>query len=228
MARKKIQKSRMTDDEIRWIMLQYFYDRNKTAISRVGKRGSAAKISDVRSALKTSHGLKSQEVHSNLTYLLSQKWVEEISISKNFTTKSGVAIPSTTNYYIITAVGIDKISGPSEFTRNRFEGIKIEATGQSIITVGNGNQVNAQFGELSEALDKLRHEITATPLSESDKLEVVSDIDTVQAQLSKQKPDKTIIQREWENIHRLASSVQLADAAKKIIPIIVSHLDKFS
>src|SRR5580704_2308251 len=34
------------------------------------------------------------------------------------------------------------------FTRDRFEGIKIEATGQNIITLGDGNQVNAQFQAL--------------------------------------------------------------------------------
>ncbi len=227
MPKEKVEKTQISDDEVRWIMLQFFYDRNKNATSRIGKKGSAAKISDIRAALKSSHGLKSQDVQSNLTYLLSQKWVEEITISKNFTTKSGVAIPSNTNYYIISAVGMDKISGPSEFTRDRFEGIKIEATGQNIITVGDGNQVNAVFGELSEALGKLRHEITkATPLSESDKLEAVSDIDTIQAQLSKSQPDKTIIERAWDNINRLASVVQLADAAKKIIPIIAAHLTK--
>ena len=37
-----------SNNEIRRIMLQYFYDRNKNATSARGKKGSAVKISDVK------------------------------------------------------------------------------------------------------------------------------------------------------------------------------------
>ena len=61
-------------------MLQYFYDRNKNATSARGKKGSAVKISDVKKELKTANGLTQQEVQSNLTYLISQGWVEEDTV----------------------------------------------------------------------------------------------------------------------------------------------------
>jgi hypothetical protein len=46
-----------SSNEIRNVILQYFYDRNKNATSARGKQGFAIKISDVRKELKASHGL---------------------------------------------------------------------------------------------------------------------------------------------------------------------------
>lgn len=39
-------------NEIRSIMLRYFYERNRNATSSMGKKGSAVKISDVKRQLK--------------------------------------------------------------------------------------------------------------------------------------------------------------------------------
>src|SRR5262249_15589043 len=97
-----------TNDEIRRVILQYFYDRNRNATSARGKKGSAVKISDVKRELKATHGLTQQEVQSNLTYLISQGWVEEDTVEKSFTAPSGTVVPSSTSYYKITAAGIDK------------------------------------------------------------------------------------------------------------------------
>jgi hypothetical protein len=71
MAKAKPPPVRLTNNEIRTIMLQYFYDRNKDATSARGKKGSAVKISDVKKELKAARGLTQQEVQSNLTYLIS-------------------------------------------------------------------------------------------------------------------------------------------------------------
>src|SRR5712672_3204769 len=149
----------MSNNEIRGLMLQYFYERNKNATSAMGKRGSAVKISDVKSELKVRHGLSQQEVQSNLTYLLSQGWVEERHVQKEFRAKGGTVMPAITTFYQITAAGIDKIEGPGEFTMPKFHGIKIEATGQNIITLGDGKQVDATLGELGSALANLRDAI---------------------------------------------------------------------
>jgi hypothetical protein len=155
-AKKKAEAASRSNTEIRTIVLRYFYDRNATATSARGKRGYAVKISDVRKELKAGHGLSQQEVMSNLNYLLSQGWVEEDKVEKSVPLPSGTVIPNTTSYYKITAAGIDKIEGPGEFTMEKFKGIKIEATGQNIITVGDGNQVNAQYQDVAAALVELK------------------------------------------------------------------------
>jgi hypothetical protein len=180
------------DDDVRRLMLRYFYDRNKTATSMMGKKGSAVRTSVLKAELKAAHGLSQQQVQSNLTYLLSQGWVQEKPVSKSFTPKGGSVVSSVTSYYLITAAGIDKIDGPGDFTMDRFHGIKIEATGQNIITVGDGNQINAKFGNLGEALADLRKAITTADVPDVDKLTYVADIETIQSQLAKPMPNKGI------------------------------------
>jgi hypothetical protein len=134
MKHKNAAQSVRTDDEIREIVLHYLYDRNKNATSRRGKStGAAVTISVMRADLKNSHGLTAPQIHSNLTYLESQGWVKDEAVKKTFTTNTGAVVPAETSYFIITGAGIDKIGGPSAFTRDRFEGIKIDATGQNIM-----------------------------------------------------------------------------------------------
>src|SRR6266446_3914192 len=94
-----------SNNEIRSIILRYFYDRNAAATSARGKKGYAVKITDVRKELKASHHLSQQEVMSNLNYLLSQGWVEEDKVEKTVPLPSGTVIPQSTSFYKITAVG---------------------------------------------------------------------------------------------------------------------------
>jgi hypothetical protein len=146
------------------------------------------KISDVKRDIKSQDGLTPQEVIGNLTYLLSQGWVTEVKVEKEYQAPGGTVIPSVTSYYQITAAGIDKIEGPGEFTMPKFHGIKIEATGQNIITLGDGNQIDAQFGDLGKALAELREGITKSGVPEAQKMNWVADIETVQSQLAKPTP----------------------------------------
>jgi hypothetical protein len=52
------------NDKMREQILKYFYDRNTSATSRFGKKGSAAKISDVKRELKSKVGLTQSQVVS--------------------------------------------------------------------------------------------------------------------------------------------------------------------
>ena len=202
---KKEARPPLTNNEIRTVMLRYFYDRNGNATSTRGKKGSSVKISDVKRELKASHGLTQQEVQGNLTYLISQGWVKEDVIEKSYTAPSGTVIPSMTHFYTITAPGIDKIEGPGEFTMPKLHGIKIEATGQNIITLGDGNQVDAKFGELGQSLSELRNAVTSSEVQEFTKLGLVADIDTIQSQLAKPEPNRTIIKAAWEVVRGAAA-----------------------
>ena len=224
MVKAKPVDERPSSNEIRRIMLRYFYDRNKNATSARGKKGSAAKISDVKRELKASHGLTQQEVQSNLTYLISQGWVAEHRVEKSFTTPRGAEVPSSTSFYQITAAGIDKIDGEGEFTMPRFHGIKIEATGQNIITLGDGNQINAQFSDLGSALVELRDAITQSKVAEAEKLSLVADIDTVQSQLAKHSPNKGIVAAAWATIQGAAAIDGCAQFVTKVAGLICQIL----
>ncbi len=214
-----------TTDEIRGIMLQYFYDRNKNATSARGKKGFAVKISDVRKELKASHQLTQQEVVSNLNYLMSQGWIEEEQVAKSVPLPSGTVIPQATSYYKITAAGIDKIEGPGEFTMDKFKGIKIEATGQNIITVGDGNQVNAQYEDVARALVELKQAVSQTDnLKESQKLDAVADIDSIESQLAKAEPNSTSIQGAWEGVKKLDTVLGLGEKIGKVAGLLAPFL----
>jgi hypothetical protein len=224
MAKLKNPQQRPSNNEIRRIMLQYFYDRNKNATSARGKKGSAVKISDVKKDLKASDGLSQPEVQGNLTYLISQGWVEEDRIEKSFTAPRGTVVPSTTSYYQITAAGIDKIEGPGEFTMPRFHGIKIEATGQNIITVGDGNQVNAKFADLGNALADLHAAIIRSGAPEDTKMGFVADVDTIQSQLAKPAPNRRILKAAWEGIKSASALEGCATLVQRVSGLIVGLL----
>ncbi|MEX2201610.1 MAG: hypothetical protein WD711_09470 [Dongiaceae bacterium] len=215
---KKTVKTERTNTEIRTLLLQYFYDRNRNATSARGKKGAAVKISDIKRDLKEQHGLSQQDVVSNLTYLTSQQWVEIETIKKDVPVRSGVVIPQVTEFYRITAMGIDKIEGPGEFTVDRFKGIKIEATGQNIITVGDGNQVNALFRDAAVELVKFKDEIRSSDrLTEGQKLDLIADVDTIQSQLAKEEPDRSVIKKVWAGIREVAIGVGLTANTERIV-----------
>ncbi len=224
-GKKKAAQPARSNNEIRTIMLQYFYDRNKAATSARGKKGYAIKIGDIREELKARHDLSQQEVMSNLNYLLSQGWVEEDKVEKTVPLPSGTVIPQSTSFYKITAVGIDKIEGPGEFTMDKFKGIKIEATGQNIITVGDGNQVNAEYQDAAGALVDLKQALLqSASITEAQKLDVVADIDSIQSQLAKASPNRTVIQGAWEAVKKLDTVLGLADKVGKVATFLAPFL----
>lgn len=220
MAKKVL--TTYSNDEIRQMILQFFYDRASNATSLRGKKGSSLKMKDVKAGLKSTYDFKDNQIIGNLNYLLGQGWVKEEVEKKSFTTKGGVALNPETRYYSITPAGTDRIEGPSKFTPKRFEGIKIEATGQNIITIGDGNQVNVKFKEAAEALLSLKEAVKEEEeLDEETKLEIVSDIETIQGQLSKPIPNPSVIKTLWSGIEKAAAVGTLADLAHKVAPYII-------
>ena len=111
------------NDAVRKQILQYFYDRNAGATSARGKKGAAMKISDVKRELKTRYSMTQQIIVSNLTYLIDRGWVNKCEVQKTVTVRGGT-IPSTVTWYEISAHGIDKIEGGSEFEpKDPYQGI---------------------------------------------------------------------------------------------------------
>jgi hypothetical protein len=207
-----------TDTEIREILLRYFYDRNHHAKSAMSdKSGAAVKISVVNRELKESRSLARDEIRRNLTYLISEGWVEEIQVTKNVPLKSGTIIPQATSYYRITSSGIDKIDGPGEFTMPKFHGINIEATGQNIITIGDGNQIDAKFEGVGNTLAAFKDAVRgAKDLSEATKLAIVADVESMQAQLAKPEPTRPVLRAIWAGVEKLVTGTTLAANAATV------------
>ncbi len=211
--------ARNPNDEIRQQILQYFYDRNENASSRFGKRGSAVKIGDVRRELKQRHGLVQRQVVANLNYLIDRGWVKAVEQEKTYTVPDrGVTVPSTVTWYEITAVGIDKIEGGSEFERaDRSAGINITATGSNVITLGDGNIVNAAFADLHDVLDTLKTAITeSAQLPDGDKLDIAVDIESIKDQLAKQQPNRTVVRQLWSGVEKAATAAGFIEAVSLV------------
>lgn len=213
------------NDQIRKQILRYFYERNDCATSKFGKKGSAAKISDVKRESKEQFGLTQAQVMSNLNYLIDQGWVKTLNIEKTVTVKGGT-IPSTVTWYEIAAPGVDAFEGASDFQQaTRYEGININATGNNVITLGDGNVVNAKFEELHHTLTNLKTAIAeSTSLSEEQKLDLSVDVESIKDQLAKTKPDKTIIGHIWSGLEKAAAVAGLVEAVERVRPLIQSLL----
>jgi hypothetical protein len=205
--------------------LRYFYERNAQATSQRGKNGSSAKISDVKRDLKQAHGLMQQQVNSNLTYLLDKGWIVEQTVEKTFSVRGGT-VPSSVSWYKISSAGIDHLEGESEFKpAPRFSGINITATGQNVITLGDGNVVNAKYTALHSELERLRAAVVAAPdLAEADKLEVVANVETIKTQLALEKPDRSIMAKLWPAIEATVTLAGFVDLVNRIGPMIAPLL----
>jgi hypothetical protein len=206
------------NDEIRARILGYFYDRNAHATSRFGKKGSAVKISDVKAELKALQGLTQQQVMSNLTYLIDRAWVKSVDQEKTVSTRGGTTIPSVVTFYEITAQGIEKIEGPSQFERpDRYPGININAIGSNVITLGDGNYVNVQYQQLFSKLSDLKRAISVSEsLTDNDKLDAAVDIETLKDQLVKSEPDGDVIRSLWPRVEKTAAVAGLTSLALEI------------
>ena len=203
-----------SNDDIRDLVLQYLYERHSDATSARGKRGAAVKISDLKRAMKERHQLRPQAVLSNLFYLISQGWVSEQFHQRVVPVNNGRQIPSTTTYYAITALGVDRIEGPGEYTpRSHLQGIQIHASGQSIVTVGDGNQVNAKYELVGQSFAHLAEAIKhADELSPARQIDAIADVQTIQSQLSRSTPQKEIIRSAWDSLQSLSTMASLANA----------------
>jgi hypothetical protein len=211
------------NDQVRKQILQYFYERNAGATSKMGKKGSSVKISDIKRELKAQHGLSQQQIVSNLTYLTDNGWVKPIGMEKSIRVAGGT-IPQVTIFYEITAKGIDKIEGGSQFEPvDRYPGININATGQNVITLGDGNLVNAEYSALLEGLNELKSAISNDKsLAESQKLDLAVDIESIKDQLAKSIPNKSVVAKLWDGISKTGTVASLAVAVSKIVPLIQS------
>lgn len=205
------------NDHIRHQILKYFYDRNHSATSVHGKKGSAVKISDAKHDLKELHQLTQQQVVSNLTYLIDKGWINKQDVEKTVTVRGGT-IPSIVTWYEISAAGIDKIEGESEFKAGpKFSGINISATGQNVITLGDGNIVNAQYAALHTELERLRERVVVSQaIGDGEKVDIVSDIETIKDQLAKPNPNRKVISHLWSAIQVAVTGAEFVDLVSKI------------
>ena len=199
-------------DEIRELILLFMYEHHHTAR---GIQAQEIGVRELQREMKNLHGLPQQEVASNLDYLVQKEWVRAVHKERTFKTKAGTVHSSEQITYKISDVGIDRVEGESRFRRlSPFGGVNI-ANVQGVVIVGNKNVVHSQFVPLSNELELLRKEITESALTDSDKVDAIAEIQTIQSQLAKQKPDASIIKNAWTTVERIVTLGQFATLMTK-------------
>jgi hypothetical protein len=215
------------NDEVQTIMLTFLHDQHQSASSRQGKRGAMVTISELRRQLKIRFRLHHKAVHSNLHYLVDNGLVLKESVPTWVKTpRGGRAVPGT-EYFGISAAGIDALDGPGKFSRpqeKEIGTINIHNSTNAVVNAGNGNHVvleqrdNSAFASLRAAIEQ------ASDVDRESKLEAIAYVDTIRVQLSSPRPSVSIIQTAWNRIQSLATIASLTASvlavAKSIGPFL--------
>ncbi len=119
-------------------------------------------------------------------------------------------------------MGITHFEGPSKFVSSeRFSGINITNI-QGVTIVGNNNIVRDEFIDLFKSLELLEEIIKANnKLSDAEKVDLQSDIETIKNQLGKTEPDRNIIKAAWETIkNKLKDFSEIIEPISKVASLI--------
>ncbi|MBU0569890.1 hypothetical protein KKB40_03855 [Patescibacteria group bacterium] len=113
------------------------------------------------------------------------------------------------------------------FTMNG--GGRITADGGDYIVhqneLNNYGTINQTIAETINNITKLTHAVGQSTLDETEKRQLIGDIETIKAQIFKPKPDKTILQRAWDAV-QIASTIGGAAQLLGMIDIVVLSLLK--
>ncbi len=221
MAQKKKEKMYRSNDEIREIIVRFFYDIYKKASS---PKKLKLKISEVKQKLK-EYGLESKEIIGNLEYLVQTGFIVKEEETYQVTKGQNI-FPSKKIYYKASDKAINYVEGTSKFQKldKSISGINVNnVQGMTTIVMGNSNMViiNSQYIDLYKNLDLLSASIQKIDsLSDKDKLNYIGEIETIKSQITKPNPDKNIVQKAWEKLKPLATISGIASFFEKVSKLI--------
>ena len=208
-------------DIIRDAILRYLYTVHQKARS---PKTAGQGIRDIMSGMK-KFGYKQQEIASNLDYLIQKGWIREIVEKRSFTTKRGTIQDSEKSTYKVSDIGIDKLETASMYQHPlTSSGINITNI-RGVTIIGEGNIVNMNFTDLSRTIDEFKMAVQASnSFSDIEKLNTFADLNTLQSQLQKPVPDKSIIQKIWSGIEKVATVGEIAELIQKVGTLLIPLL----
>ena len=171
-------------------------------------------------------GYNPGEISQELTYLVERGYI------KKETEKSGSTLGSrpifTTFYFYISSEGRDFLHGDSQhFSPKRtFGGINITNI-QGAVAIGESSIAIVHKPHLSlyQALDDLKTAVLdSDKISDSEKAEYVSDIETIKQQVAKRKPNKQIISIAWKSVLALPTIEGMLQFVERVKPLIENFI----
>lgn len=201
------------EDLIRHDILMHLYQTHKNAR---GLSSLSCKPRDLQGAMK-DRGIKRSECNSNLDYLVQKGWVVKEVTPRTYVTPGGVRQTNDQISYKISDIGIDRIEKESIFKREQnTTGVNVSNV-SGVVIVGDHNVVNQDAHQLSELLSQLEAGIRMSDeLSDAQRLNVTSDISSIQSQLAKTEPNWEIVRSLWSGIETLVTGTDFVDLATRI------------
>jgi len=133
-----------------------------------------------------------------------------------------MSVPTEKRTYRVSKDGIDYFEGSSKFQKsNKLAGINISDIKNSVVILGDNNVVRNDFREMFDSLDDLgRHIRISSDILDEEKINYQADIDTIKAQLMKQKPDRDIVRKAWSALKAVATISGAISFYTKVAPLI--------
>jgi hypothetical protein len=92
---------------------------------------------------------------------------------------------------------------------------------QDTTNVGDGNVVNASYADLSRLSTEARKRLAVeSDLEEETRLDVISDLDGLSAQLQKPRPNLTVVRALWESVKVIGIVGSAAEILEKAAHLI--------
>ena len=203
----------MEADNIREKILEALYRIHNKAR---GRDSQLVGIRDLSKEVKNDlSDIKESQVFSNVDFLVQNHFIEEVEV-KNFFAQSKFGNSKPSIKYRLSREGLAFFEHGSKFDKsNVFAGIgDITGSGNNII-IGNQNSItsitNTQYSEGHKLAEDLRRRVNALgELSDEQKINIQSDLETIKSQLAKPEPDVDILKKAKDNIAFLANITTVA------------------
>jgi hypothetical protein len=202
------------EDKKRDAILRFLYERHKTTR---GIQKIPIGIRDLQREMKAEFGMNQAEVSSNLDYLVQVNWVKEVVKERSFKTSKGMEVSQEQIKYKISDTGINHLQSGTVFRKPESTSHVNITNIQGVTIIGDGNIVNAEFTDLSRALEELDKAIADSPeLSDVQKLDAAGDLSTIRTQIAKKNPNRSIIKAAWDSLQSIATIYTVTEAATKV------------
>lgn len=182
-----------TDDTIREIVLTYFYT--------LSKRDPHLWVSAL-SVIRNNASVPREQILGAIEFLSDERYLK---IQKN----------KSRSQYKISVKGLEYFS-PSKFTSKHVSPISVTAQGGIFVFGDNLGTIKQETVQSFDEITQLIKIILQSNLSDAKKREQIGDAETIKAQLTKPKPDPTIIQKAWESMQLLVSLKDAIDVMKTV------------
>lgn len=197
-------------DELRQKVLEYFYELynqnplNTAVADDISKRFSTYKYEEVLGAVE---------------YLVDEKYLK---IKKM--TLDPFAIEEPEPQYAITPKG-QKQFVQSKFSAKPASSLSFNMNGGIFVNGDNLGRIKLEtvqsFEEITELIKKI---LESEKLSDAKKREAIGDAETIRAQMTKPRPDKSILSKAFENLQYLGGVIEAVNIIRSIAEMLHPYI----